>query len=102
MAIVAVAAEVIADNDAGNFWLRHPCVECNVDGATVTGSLLLIGTDNTAANNRQLDLIATAETNLGTGQVTKFVALALEADTSNLALCVFDGVQGFGVYSATT
>ncbi len=101
LAIVAVADEVIADNDAGKFWFRHPMININVP-TVVAGTPLFIGCDTPVADNRELDLIATVEAVLASGGLTRMVAIALEADTAGLARCLFDGVQGLGVYSATT
>jgi len=56
---------------------------CNVPAACVAGSTMVPQVSD------QL-LITTGSTG------SKIIAIGLEADTANIALCVFNGVEGFG------
>ena len=58
-------------------------VNANVDGATAVGDALIPAAD------KQLD-VATGSSEL------KVVAIAEEADASNIASVLFDGIHGFG------
>ena len=82
--LYGVALEAIADNASGQIQMRGIVASVNVAGATVAGDYL-IGTN---ASN-QLS-VAT-----GTGG-EKIIAIAHEADTANIAECLFDGIHGFG------
>lgn len=80
--IFGVAQENIAANATGKVMLRG-ITDMNVDGATVKGSCLVPAADG------QGD-VATGGTNF------KVIAIALEADTSNVSKVLFDGLAGFG------
>lgn len=80
--VIGVAADAIAAGGTGKFILRG-IVTANVDVAVVAGSKLIPATDN------QFDVSTGA-----TGY--KIVGIALEADASNLADILFDGINGFG------
>jgi len=101
--IGVIADADVLDNEPGQFWVRHPNILCSVDELTAAGSIMTLPTDGaTAAELRMLDTLATAEAELTAGQVVKIVGFAWEADTTNLALCHFDGYQGFGKFVAIT
>jgi hypothetical protein len=80
--IFGVALENIAAAAEGMVRVRG-IVNMNVDGATVAGSALVPAADG------QGD-VATGGTNL------KIIAIALEADASNIAEVLLNGVEGFG------
>lgn len=75
--IYGIALETVAAAGVGEV-MFYGITSCNVDGATVVGNAL------TAAADGQLDVI-TGSTGL------KVVAISLEADTSNVAKCWFNG-----------
>lgn len=81
--IYCVALEAIADNGTGRVGLSGR-FDVNVVGTTVAGSYL------TAADGSNQLVVAT-----GTGNL-KVLAIAEEADASNIATCLFDGIHGFG------
>jgi hypothetical protein len=81
--IYVVTLEAIADNATGRVCMRGRVV-CNVASAVVAGDALNPATDN--------QLVVTI-----TSSELPILALALEADVSNLALCLFDGLNKFGV-----
>ena len=80
--VFGVAQEDIAAAGTGYVMVRG-ITKCNVDGATAAGSCLVPAADG------QGD-VSTGGTNL------KVIAIALEADTSNIATVLFDGWSGFG------
>ena len=61
-------------------------VPCNVPAACVAGSTMV---PQSGASADQL-LITTG------GTLSKIIAIGLEADVSNIATCIFDGISGFG------
>lgn len=80
--VFGVAQEAIAAGATGKVMLRgYTPMRC--DGSTVQGSALVPAADG--------------EGDLTTGGTNfKVIALALEADTSNIANVWFDGINGFG------
>ncbi len=82
-----IALESIADNATGKVLLRGR-VNAAVATACVAGTCLVANADG------ELDVTA------GTADA-KVLAIAEEADTSNLADVLFDGVHGFGMDTAT-
>lgn len=80
--VFGVAQEAIASGATGKVMLSgYTTMRC--DGSTVLGSALVPAADGEGD-------LATGGTNL------KVIALACEADTSNLAKVWFDGIHGFG------
>lgn len=80
--IYVIAMEAIADNSAGLVGLRGR-LTCAVASATVAGDSM------TPATTSELTVSLTSSE-------LPILAIALEADTSNLALCLFDGLNKFG------
>ena len=80
--IFAIALEEIVNDATGLCLLRGLSTYTAVDGSTIIGSALVPQADG------ELLLAAT------TGY--KVVALALEADTANVATVLFDGINGLG------
>jgi len=77
-----IALESIANDASGRICVSGR-VSANVDGSTGVGAALVPAADG------QLDLAA------GTADC-KVVAIAEEADASNVAMVIFDGIHGFG------
>lgn len=80
--IYGIALESIADNETGRVLFRGR-VNAAVASATVAGTALVATADG------EMTVAA------GTGD-SKVIAIAEEADTSNLANVLFDGINGFG------
>jgi len=85
--IYGIALEAIADNATGPVLVKGRVVAA-VAAATVAGTALVANADG------EMDVTA------GTADA-KVIAIAEEADVSNLASVLFDGVHGFGADVAT-
>ena len=85
---VGVALDTVSAGNKGRVGLRG-VFDCNVEGSTAAGNGLILSNDT---DGRLIPIQAASGT---PAEYAKIHAIALEADTSNVASCLFDGINGF-------